>query len=121
MNIALWVAQFLLAAVYLGSGLVKLLRSREQVIASTGAWAKDYSDGAVKGIGAVEVLGALGVVLPWMTGIAPVLTPIAAAGLVVVQAVAIRVHVKIGDTKTLPVNVVLLLLAAFVAIGRFAG
>lgn len=121
MNIALWIAQGLLAAVYLGSGLTKLVRTREQVIASSGNWAKDFSDSAVKGIGAVEVLGALGVVLPWLTGIAPVLTPIAAAGLVVVQVVATRVHLKIGETKTLPVNVVLLLLAAFVAIGRFAG
>ncbi|MGI5498830.1 DoxX family protein [Lentzea sp. CA-135723] len=122
MNIALWVAQVLLAVVYLASGAVKLVRSREQIVASgSGNWAKDFSDSAVKGIGAVEVLGALGLVLPWATGIAPVLTPIAAAGLVVVQIVATRVHLKINETKTLPVNVVLLLLAAFVAIGRFAG
>ncbi|GLY47570.1 DoxX family protein [Lentzea sp. NBRC 102530] len=122
MNIALWIAQALLAAVYLGSGVTKLVRSREQITASdSGNWARDFSDGAVKGIGAVEVLGAIGVVLPWALGIAPVLTPIAAVGLVIVQVVATRVHLKINETKTLPVNVVLLLLAAFVAIGRFAG
>ncbi|MFD4669762.1 DoxX family protein [Lentzea sp. NPDC058450] len=122
MNIALWVAQVLLAVAYLGSGVMKLVRSRAEIIASgSGNWAKDFSDSAVKGIGAVEVLGALGLVLPWATGIAPILTPIAAAGLVVVQLVATRVHLKINETKTLPVNVILLLLAAFVAIGRFAG
>ncbi|GHH28224.1 DoxX family protein [Lentzea cavernae] len=122
MNIALWVVQGLLAAVYLAAGLMKLVRPREQMVASGSFdWAKDMSDAAVKGIGAVEVLGALGLVLPWLTGIAPVLTPIAAVGLVVVQVLAARVHLKLGETKSLPVNVVLLLLAAFVAIGRFTG
>ncbi|MFD5827404.1 DoxX family protein [Lentzea sp. NPDC060358] len=120
MNIALWVVQGLLAAVYLAAGGMKVARSREQMIASGRFdWMKDVTDGGVKAIGAVEVLGALGLVLPWLTGIAPVLTPIAAAGLVVVQVLAARVHVKHGETQSLPVNVVLLLLAAFVAVGRF--
>lgn len=122
MNIALWVVQGLLAALYLAAGLMKLVRPREQMVASGNFnWAKDMTDGAVKGIGAVEVLGALGLVLPWLTGIAPVLTPIAAVGLVIVQVLAARVHLRLGETKSLPVNVVLLLLAAFVAVGRFAG
>ncbi len=122
MNIVLWVVQGLLAAVYLAAGGMKLVRSREQMVASGGFdWAKDISDGALKGIGAVEVLGALGLVLPGLTGIAPVLTPIAAVGLVIVQVIAARVHLKLGETKSLPVNVVLLLLAAFVAVGRFVG
>lgn len=121
MNIALWVVQGLLAAVYLAAGVMKMARSREQMVASGGFdWAKDMTDGAVKAIGAVEVLGALGLVLPQLTGIAPVLTPIAAVGLVIVQALAMRVHLKLGETKSLPVNAVLLLLAAFVAVGRFA-
>lgn len=122
MNIALWVVQGLLAAVYLAAGGMKLVRSREQMVASGNfEWAKDVSDGAVKGVGAVEVLGALGLVLPELTGIAPVLTPIAAVGLVIVQVIAARVHLKLGETKSLPVNVVLLVLAAFVAVGRFLG
>lgn len=122
MNIALWVVQGLLAAVYLAAGGMKLVRSREQMVASGSfEWAKDVSDGAVKGVGAVEVLGALGLVLPELTGIAPVLTPIAAVGLVIVQVIAARVHLKLGETKSLPVNVVLLVLAAFVAVGRFLG
>lgn len=122
MNIALWIVQGLLAAVYLAAGLMKVVRSREQMVASGSfEWAKDMSDGAVKAIGAVEVLGALGLILPELTGIAPVLTPIAAVGLVVVQVVAARVHLRLGERKSLPVNVILLLLAAFVAIGRFLG
>lgn len=121
MNIALWVVQGLLAAVYLAAGLMKVVRPRAQMVASGGfEWAKDMTDGAVKAIGAVEVLGALGLILPQLTGIAPVLTPIAAVGLVIVQVLAMRVHLKLGERKSLPVNAVLLLLAAFVAVGRFA-
>lgn len=122
MNVALWIVQGLLAVVYLAAGLMKVVRSREQMVASGSFdWAKDMSDGAVKAIGAVEVLGALGLILPELTGIAPVLTPIAAVGLVVVQVVAARLHLRLGERKSLPVNVVLLLLAAFVAIRRFLG
>lgn len=122
MNIALWVVQGLLAVAYLAAGFMKVVRSREQMVASGGFdWAKDVSDGAVKAIGAVEVLGALGLILPWLTGIAPILTPIAAVGLVVVQVFAARVHLRLGERKSLPVNVILLVLAAFVAIGRFSG
>ncbi len=122
MNIALWVVQGLLAAVYLAAGVMKVVQPRERMVASGRFdWAKDMSDGAVKAVGAIEVLGAIGVVLPWLTGIAPILTPIAAVGLVIVQVLAARVHLKLGETKSLPGNVVLLLLAAFVAIGRFLG
>ena len=122
MNIALWVVQVLLALVYLAAGGLKVVRPREQ-LAATGRfdWMKDTSDAGVKAIGVVEVLGALGLVLPELTGIAPILTPIAAVGLVIVQIAAMRVHIRLGERKSLPVNVVLLLLAAFVAVGRFLG
>ena len=80
---------------------------------------KDSSDAGVKAVGLVEILGALGVILPWLTGIAPILTPIAAIGLVVVQIGALRVHLVRNERQPLPANVVLLLLAAFVAVGRF--
>lgn len=122
MNIALWIVQGLLAAVYLVAGGLKLVRSREQLVA-TGRleWMKDNSDAAVKAVGAIEALGALGLILPQATGIAPVLTPIAAVGLVIVQVLAIRVHLTRNEREPLPVNVILLILAAFVAIGRFIG
>ncbi|GAB3386809.1 DoxX family protein [Amycolatopsis echigonensis] len=122
MDIALWIGQGLLAAVYLAAGGLKVVRSREHLIA-TGSldWMKDSSDAGVKVVGLVELLGALGVVLPWLTGIAPILTPVAAAGLAVVQLFALRVHVLRAERTPLPVNVFLLLLAVFVAVGRFAG
>jgi uncharacterized membrane protein YphA (DoxX/SURF4 family) len=121
-NIALWVVQALLALVYLAAGSLKVVRPREQLVASGNYdWMKDTSDAGVKAVGAVELLGAVGLILPELTGIAPILTPIAAVGLVVVQVGAIRVHLARNERKPLPANVILLLLAAFVAVGRFLG
>lgn len=121
MNIALWTMQGVLAFVYLAAGGLKVIRPREKLVA-TGQldWMKDHSDAAVKAVGAVEILGALGVILPEATGIAPILTPIAGVGLVIVQIGAMRVHLTRNERQPLPINVILLLLAAFVAIARFA-
>lgn len=120
MNIALWIVQGLLALAYLAAGVIKVARPREQLVASGRFdWMKDTSDAGVKAVGAVEVLGALGLILPELTGIAPILTPIAAVGLVIVQIGAIRVHLVRNERQPLPANAILLLLAAFVAIVRF--
>lgn len=122
MNIALWIGQGLLALVYLAAGGIKVAQSREKLVASGRFdWMKDNSDAAVKAIGTVEILGALGVILPELTGIAPILTPIAAVGLAVVQIFALRVHLTRNERQPLPVNVILLVLAALVAVGRFVG
>jgi hypothetical protein len=119
-NIALWIVQALLALVYLAAGGLKIVRPREQLVASGNfEWMKDSSDAGVKAVGLVEILGALGVILPWLTGIASILTPIAAIGLATVQIGALRVHLVRKERQPLPVNLLLLLLAAFVAVGRF--
>jgi DoxX-like family len=121
-NIALWIAQGLLALAYLIAGGLKVVRPRAQLVASGNFnWMADSSDAGVKAVGLVEILGALGVILPRLTGIAPALTPIAAIGLVVVQIGALRVHLVRNERRPLPANVLLLLLAAFVAAGRFPG
>lgn len=120
MNIALWVVAGLLAAAYLVAGLLKSTQPKEKLQANM-PWVEDYSAGTVRLIGIAEVLGALGLILPQATGIAPILTPIAATGLVIIQALAIRTHVRRGERQVLPANIALLLLALFVAIGRFAG
>jgi hypothetical protein len=118
-NIALWIAQGLLASVYLAAGGLKVVRPRERLVASGDFdWMKDSSDAGVRAVGFVEILGALGVILPRLTAIAVVLTPIAAIGLVVVQIGALRVHLVRDERQPLPANVFLLLLAAFVAAGR---
>jgi hypothetical protein len=122
MNIALWLVQGLLALAYLIAGGLKLVRPRGQLVASGNFdWMKDSSDAGVKTVGLVEILGALGVILPWLTGIAQFLTPAAAIGLVAVQFGALRVHLVRNERRPLPANVLLLLLAAFVAAGRILG
>jgi hypothetical protein len=121
-NTALWIVQGLLVLVYLAAGGLKVVRPRERLVASGDFdWMKDTSDAGVRAVGLVEILGALGVILPWLTGIAPILTPIAAIGLVVVQIGALRVHLVRNERQPLPANVFLLLLAAFAAVGRFLG
>jgi uncharacterized membrane protein YphA (DoxX/SURF4 family) len=119
MNVVLWIVAGVLAAAFLGAGLMKLAQPRKKLVDSGMAWVGDFGDGAVKTIGALEVLGALGLILPAVLDIAPVLVPIAATGLAVVMLGAVVVHARRKEPQSIAVNVVLLALAAFVAWGRF--
>ena len=111
MVIAYWIIAGLLALVYLMSGGMKVFRSREQLIAAGQGWVKVANTGIVKLVGLLELAGAIGLIAPPLTGFAPSLAPMAALGLVLVQAVAIGVHMKLNDTKSLPVNIILLAMA----------
>jgi uncharacterized membrane protein YkgB len=120
MSVIGWILAGLLAAIYVGAGMGKLTQPREKLLASPNmAWVNDFSTQQVKAIGAVELLGAIGVLLPWLTNIAPVLTPIAALGLAAVQVGAMITHARRHETKVLPINAVLLILAVAVAVIRF--
>lgn len=119
MNIALWIVAGLMAAAFFAAGLMKVSTPKEK-LAEKMPWVQDFSEGQVKAIGAVEVLGALGLVLPQATGIAPILTPLAAAGLAITMLAAARVHIRRKEQASVPVNLVLFVLVTFVAIGRFA-
>jgi len=120
MNVALWVVTALLALVYLAAGGTKLVKERERLADNPNfGYVNDFSDGAIKAIGGAEVLGAVGLIVPWLIGIAPVLTPIAAVGLAVLQVGALVVHGRRREFKSWPANLVLLALAVFVAVGRF--
>ncbi|HKS47077.1 MAG TPA: DoxX family protein [Amycolatopsis sp.] len=119
MNVVLWIIAGLLALAFLAAGAMKLAQPKEKLAASGMAWAGDYSSGSVKAVGAVEVLGAIGLILPAALVVAPVLTPIAALGLALVMIGAIAVHVKRKENQALAAPVVLLILAAVVAWGRF--
>ena len=118
MNIALWVAQGLLAAMYLMAGAIKTFqtaKAKEQM-----PWAKERSDGFVRFVGTSELLGAFGLILPLVTGILPWLTPLAAIGLIIIQLLAIFTeHLPKKEYNVIPVNVVLLALAVFVVFGRW--
>ena len=118
MNIVLWVVQGLLAAAFLMAGSNKLMRSKEQLKPMM-AWVEDFSPQTLRIIGAVEVLGAIGLILPAATGILPGLTPLAAVGLVLTMLGAAATHLRRTEYPLIGVNAVLLLLALFVAYGRF--
>ncbi|ALV41918.1 hypothetical protein AU252_12715 [Pseudarthrobacter sulfonivorans] len=119
MNIALWIVASALALAFLAAGLMKISQPQEKLAASGLAWAEDFNSGAIKAIGAAEVLGALGLILPAVTGIATFLVPVAAAGLAVVMVGAIITHIKRGEKQAVVINAVLGALALFVAVGRF--
>ncbi len=118
MDVALWIAQILLALVFATAGLLKLRQPREKLAASMG-WVEDFSDSFVKFVGGVELLGALGLILPAVTDIAPILVPIAATGLAVAQTGAAIVHLRRKEPRFIIGNLVLIAIAAFIAWGRF--
>ncbi|WP_197516723.1 MULTISPECIES: DoxX family protein [Nocardia] len=113
-EIAYWIVGALLAVVYLYSGGMKMLRSKDRLRPMMG-WIDTVPLGLVRGIGASEVLGAAGLILPPLTGIAVVLALVAAIGLALVQVGAIVVHLRRGEVKLIGLNVVLLALAVVAA------
>jgi hypothetical protein len=94
MLIAYWIVAGLTALAFLAAGGMKLARSKEQLAASGMAWTEDFSAPAIKLIAAAEVLGALGLVLPMLTGIVLILSPIAAVCLAALMVGASVVHVR---------------------------
>ena len=114
---ALWLAQALLAAAFLLVGYTHAFAPIAVAIARA-AWVASLPVPLVRLIGAAELSGALGVLLPAATRIQPRLTPLAAAGLSTIMALAIPFHMVRGETKEIVLNLVLGALAAFVMWGR---
>ena len=119
MNVTLWIIAGLLALAFAAAGAMKLAQPKAKLAESGMAWTEDFSEGQVKGIGAVEVLGAIGLILPAVLDIAPVLSALAAAGLAVTMLLATVVHARRGEKLNIPVTLVLAALAIFVAVMRF--
>lgn len=118
MNTLLWILQCLLAAVFLTAGATKLIQPRAKLAAGSMSWAEDVTDEEFRGIGLVEIMGALGLILPAALKVAPVLTPIAATGLAATMAGAAVTHVRRGETNRIAAPLVLLVLVLVVAVGR---
>ena len=117
MNIALWIVQVLLATAFIFAGVTKAFRY--EYAHATLPWVKDVPRGLTTFIGVAELLGGLGLLLPALTGILPWLTPLAAAGLALIMLLAIGFHATRREWSAIGFNAVLLLLAVFVAYGRF--
>lgn len=118
MNTALWIVQILLGLVFILAGVMKLTQPREGLLARMG-WVEDFSQNQIHIIGALELLGGLGVILPFVTGILPILTPLAALGLIVTMIGAALTHVRRSEYASIITNVVLGVLAVVIVYGRF--
>ena len=118
MNIALWIIQALLAIIFLLAGFMKLLQPKEK-LAENMQWIEDFSANQIRLISILEILGALGLILPGLTGILPWLTPLAATGLALDMLGAAITHGRRKEFGMVFMNIILLLAALFVAYGRF--
>ena len=118
MNVLLWVVQGLLALVFLMSGIMKVTQPKAQLETRMG-WTKEASLPVIRTIGSLEVLGALGLILPALTGILPWLTPLAAVGLALVMVGASWTHIRSKEYSSVGMTAVLLVLALLAAVGRF--
>jgi uncharacterized membrane protein YphA (DoxX/SURF4 family) len=119
MDTALWIVQILLALAFFMAGIMKVTQPIDKLATRMTYVTSIHPSWLVRVIGALEILAALGLVLPAATGILPILTPLAAIGLILTMIGAMLLHVQRKDPQAmLLINLVLLLLAAFVAYGR---
>jgi len=118
-NIALWTVASFLAFAFLAAGLMKLARGKQQLVDAGMPWVADASPAFVKSIGVLEILAAIGLIVPALTGIAPVFVPLAAVGLVLVMLGAAVLHARRKEMPNIFIALVILALAVFVAWGRF--
>jgi hypothetical protein len=119
-DVVLWIIAGLLAAAFLFSGTFKLVLPRDKYIAAQ-PWAADAPPWAPVAIGILELLGAIGVIMPAILGVAPILVPVAATGLALIMAGAVAMHLRRRELAALGPSAVLLILAVALAWGRFAG
>jgi len=119
MNIALWIVAGVFGVAYVAGGIVKLTMPYEKYAAKLG-WPADFTPGNVRFMGVVEVLGGIGLVLPGLVGVAPVLVPIAASCMALYMAGAITERTRRAEYKELLGDLLFLAAMVIVAWGRFA-
>jgi len=117
MNTTLWIAQIVLASIMFLLGLIKTFSPAEKLNKFGGG--TRHSIGLIRFIGLSELLIGAGLILPWLTGILPMLTSLAAFSLCAVMILAIKEHVRYKEAGKILMNVIIIIIAAFVAVGRF--
>jgi putative oxidoreductase len=118
LNIAFWVAQALLASMFLMTGIMKSTQPIEELGKSM-PWVNDFSVAMVRFIGVSELLGSIGLLLPALLRIKPILTPLAALGLFTIMVFAFIYHITKGEYQVLGFNLILGAIALFIAWGRY--
>ena len=117
MEIALWFVAAIVALFYVPSGGMKVFNTAK--FTDSMPWAQRLGTPLVRVVGVLELLGAIGIVLPQLTGIgAPLLTILAAGALALVQLVAIGIHIAEKSFASLPINIAMVVLPLFVFVGR---
>ena len=119
MNTLLWTLQIVLAVIFGGAGAVKLIPSQEQLAKTLGGWVNDVPAQLIKPLGLAEVLAAIGLIVPLLADIAPILTPLAASGLVITMIGAVATHARRGEYPNVAVNVLIAAVAVVIVWGRF--
>ena len=117
MSIALWVSQAVLAFIFGMAGFVKTFQPDKTRTAFD--WAKEAPTWFILFIGVTELLGAIGIIAPYATGILPFLTAWAAIGFAVIMVLAFGVHIRAKDTRGAIMNIVFFVLSIAVAYGRW--
>ncbi|GLZ78118.1 hypothetical protein Afil01_29250 [Actinorhabdospora filicis] len=118
MNTLLWSVQAILAALFALAGTITAVLTKPR-LTSMLPWVDDFSPATVRLIGIAELLGALGLILPAITGIATPLVPLAALGLAALMVAAAVVHARRREPSAIVVNAVLFAAAVLIAWGRF--
>jgi uncharacterized membrane protein len=118
MNVVLWILQVLLALAVLAAGTTKVVTPKSK-LRDRMTWVDSFSETGVKLIGVAEALGGLGLILPAATGIAPILTPIAAVGIAIVMIGAVITHLRRTENTQVAPSAILLVMALIIAWGRF--
>lgn len=120
MNLALWITTGLLAAVALLGGMTKSFLPKEKLAASHGGeWTADVSTGFVRTLGVLELLAAVGLIVPAVVDVAPVMVPVTAVCWILLMIGAMITHARYEQYKYIALNLVYVAMAAFVAWGRF--
>jgi len=120
MDLTLWIVAGFLATVFAAGGVGKLVIPKEKMVGAPGAgWVEDFSPAALRALGVIDLLAAIGLVLPAALDVVPVLVPLAATGVVALMVGAVVVRLRLGGRGAIPVDLAYLALAAFVAVGRF--
>ncbi|HEY9409990.1 MAG TPA: DoxX family protein [Jiangellaceae bacterium] len=120
MDTILWIAAGLLALVAVVSGFTKTLIPKEKLQQHEGAaWTRTVSPTFVKTLGLIELLAAIGLIVPPIVDVAPVMVPVTAVCWIVLMIGAMIAHGRLGQFKLVMVNLVYVALAVFIAVGRF--
>jgi hypothetical protein len=119
MNMMLWIFQGLLAAVFTASGAAKSTLSKPKLIAMGQTGVAPFPVPLIRFTACCELLGAVGVILPWLTHTAAFLTPLAAAGFAVIMVAAITSHARLREPVNVALTTVILLVAVTVTAARF--